>query len=132
VTGWLENDGDLVTQEVAAARAGFDGPKRAREFRIGDWRGIVLSGEGAEGRVAEACREADLVVTSAEAALVPEGCHVIDAADLATTGALAIRVEGDALILQPTHDAQRMWSPTPVMAPLRIERQARAAVALEG
>jgi competence protein ComEC len=130
VTGWLENDGDLVTQEAAAARAGFDGPKGARTFRIGDWRGVVLSGKGAEGRVAAACGQADIVVTSAEAAVAPEGCHVIDAARLAGTGAVAIRLEGDALILQPTHAAQRLWSPDPVTPPLRIAPQEAAAVAM--
>ncbi|MGL5010559.1 MAG: ComEC/Rec2 family competence protein, partial [Paracoccaceae bacterium] len=114
VKSWLENDGDLALQELAATRAGFEGEVGARSFLIGPWRGIVLSGKGAAERVAVACAAYDLVVLGAEAVERPGGCHLIDQADLAMTGPIAVRHGPDGLQLLPTKTATRLWSPGPV------------------
>ncbi len=128
VKSWLENDGDLVGQDIAAARAGFDGPRAARVFRLGEWRGIMLSGRGAAAQLASACAAHDLVVLRADAIDVPEGCNVVDAALLASTGPLGVWVTGDALRLHPTQVAQRRWSPQAV-SPVVIMRRPDRAIA---
>ena len=117
VKSWLENDGDLALQEDAAARAGFDGATGAREFSLGPWRGIVLTGRGAVDRVARACATHDLVVLGAEAENAPDTCLLIDQTTLSDTGPIAITAMADGLHLTPTHTAQRAWSPNPAQAP---------------
>ncbi len=127
VKSWLENDGDLAVQADAAARQGFDGPKGARAFQVGDWPGVVLSGRGAAARLNDACKAADLVVLGADAVAVPEGCVVIDTLRLAETGPLALWLETDeTLRLEPTHRAQRLWSPDAVPQVVTITRQVSA------
>ncbi|MDX5349721.1 MAG: ComEC family competence protein, partial [Paracoccaceae bacterium] len=59
---WLENDGDLAAQNLAAARPGFDGAKGERWFRLDGLRMVALSGKGAEQKLAGACTTADLVI----------------------------------------------------------------------
>jgi competence protein ComEC len=109
-TTWLENDGDLADQEMAAERGGFAGPKGARTFTIGDWRGVLLTGKGAAAGLDAACAGADIVVVSVKA-VGPEGCWVIDLALLEVAGPMAIWVEGADLRLEPTQVQSRLWSP---------------------
>ncbi|MCF1710947.1 ComEC/Rec2 family competence protein [Tabrizicola sp. J26] len=108
---WLENDGDLADQEEAARREGFTGPPARRRFRLGQWRGIVLKGKGALSTLGPACRENDLVILAADLADLPEGCTVIDRAELALSGAIAGWLEPDgALRLVPANRATRAWT----------------------
>ena len=109
---WLQDDGDLVVQAEAYARAGFLGPKGARAFEVDGWRGVALSGKAAVGAVLAACARADLVVMPSAVAPVvpkPKDCVVIDRTMLDRTGALALSVRDGRLILQPTRAAQRIW-----------------------
>ena len=109
---WLENDGDLALQEQAAARAGFDGPKGARSFRMMGWSGVVLTGKGAAEKVVGACGGTDLVIVADWIEDAPRGCVVLDQSRLAETGALAVWPDGDkGLRLEPTHSVRRLWSP---------------------
>jgi competence protein ComEC len=110
-SSWLQDDGDLTEQAQALARPGFDGPKGARVFMLGDWRGIALAGKAAGDHVAQACAEADLVVMPAAVDPVdpPEGCVLIGRDMLDQTGALALSVDGGVLHLQPTRDVARIW-----------------------
>jgi competence protein ComEC len=111
VKSWLENDGDLAGQEAAAERAGFWGEKNGRSFVLGDWRGVILKGKGAEKLLVQACAVADLVVLSGETDAPPDGCHVIDRLLLRQTGPLALSLQGDgALRVEPTNLARRLWS----------------------
>ena len=117
VKSWLENDGDLALQDAAALRAGFAGDVGMRNFTIGDWRGVVLTGRGAVDKVAAACASHDLVVLGAEALdAAPAGCLLLDQAKLKATGPIAIRATPDALILTPTNTARRAWHLQPVAA----------------
>jgi len=109
-SSWLENDGDLASQEGAAARAGFAGPRGERRFAIGPVRAVQLKGKGAPARLAAACATADLVILAAEAPAPPRGCTVIDTALLAETGTLAIWPEGASLRFVPTDAARRIWT----------------------
>lgn len=108
---WLQNDGDLTEQAQAAERPGFDGPKGERWFDLAGLRAVALSGKGAEAKLVEVCAGADLVVLAAEAASTPGDCAVIDQAVLSATGPLAIWPDGDALTIEPTRGARRLWSP---------------------
>lgn len=115
-SSWLENDGDLAAQDRAAARPGFDGPKEARAFVLGDWSGVVLRGKAAKARLAEACGTSDIVIIAARVDAPPPGCTVIDARVLALTGPLALWPRPDgSLQAQPTITQRRLWqrAPTP-------------------
>jgi competence protein ComEC len=105
---WLENDGDLADQDMAAGRPGFAGPRRARRFVIGDWRWVVLTGKGAAARVTAACAVADIVVVSVEVADV-DGCRVMDLAALQASGPVAVWLDGADLRLEPTLTQSRLW-----------------------
>jgi competence protein ComEC len=108
---WLENDGDSATQDQAATREGFSGPKGNRRVRIGETRIAHLTGKGALAHLAGACAEGALVVTGAPVPDPPPGCRVIDATRLAQTGPVALWPDGaGGLTLRPTKTAQRVWS----------------------
>ena len=110
---WIENDGDLATQDVAALRPGMEGAAGMRRFVVGDWRGVHLKGRGAAARLAEACATADLVVLAGEgaAAPAPRGCLVIDEGVLRETGAVALWPVADGgLMLVPTEVQARTWT----------------------
>jgi len=108
---WLENDGDRATQDEAATREGFSGPKGNRRVMLGETRIAHLTGKGALAHLAGACAEGALVVTGATVPDPPPGCRVIDAARLAQTGPVALWPDGaGGLTLRPTKAAQRVWS----------------------
>ncbi|MCB6176534.1 ComEC family competence protein [Rhodobacter sp. Har01] len=112
---WLENDGDLVAQDQAATRPGFDGPKEARSFTFAGLRGVALSGKKGLARLAEACAGADLVVLSAKAEAVPQGCRLIDQNVLEQTGPLALTLGADgAVTLRASRAGGRVWSGEPL------------------
>ena len=118
---WLADDGDLALPADAALRPGFTGPKAARSFVIGDFRGEVLSGKTALAALPAACDRADIVVVPAALGPAPPqkpGCFVIDRTVLDQTGAMELRVQGQALLLVPVRSAQRIWlGGKPVAAP---------------
>ncbi|HGG05173.1 MAG TPA: ComEC/Rec2 family competence protein [Aliiroseovarius sp.] len=98
-SSWLENDGDAVSQDIAFARAGFSGPRGAQTFNLGALKLAHLSGRGAAGRVAEACRAADMVILSGElevgAGDNTAGCLILDRGFLAGTGAVALYLDSE-------------------------------------
>lgn len=106
---WLENDGDLVSQPIAAKREGFTGPASERGFYLGEWSGVHLRGKGAEEKLPAACAANDLVITAAQIATPPEGCIVIDLGQLRRSGGIALSPDGDRLRLQPARDTTRIW-----------------------
>ncbi|HRK42438.1 MAG TPA: ComEC/Rec2 family competence protein [Gemmobacter sp.] len=108
-SSWLENDGDLSDQAIAATRAGFTGPKAERSFRLGPWRGIHLKGKGAEPALAQACAAYDLVVIAAQPKQKPDGCHILDQDSLRRSGGVALWLKGDALHLVPSRQGLRLW-----------------------
>ena len=94
---WLENDGDPVPQDEAAARPGFAGDKGLKLVELGNLHVAQLSGRGAADRLAEACGRADLVILTVAAEAPVPGCRYYDAAAFEATGALAIWPEGARL-----------------------------------
>ena len=55
---WLENDGDLAGQRLAAERAGFTGLKGERWFDLAGLTAVSLSGKEAAGKLDAACAKA--------------------------------------------------------------------------
>ena len=126
---WLENDGDLISQEDAALRPGFTGQKGARSFTINGWRAVLLTGKGAADALKGACSTHDLVIAAQDgdtagamprngtghraADLVgrgPGGCLLIDQVTLRRAGALSIEAgKGGALDLMPAQRGNRLW-----------------------
>lgn len=115
---WLENDGDLVSQEDAAARSGFSGDAGARSFELGGLTWLALSGKGASDRLATACAEADVVVVPLRVEAVDQArCTIIDQTRLAQTGALAVRIGPDGrLTVHATRERPRLWVGKPMPA----------------
>ncbi len=109
-SSWLQDDGDLIDQEGAAARPGFAGPPGERRFRLGALSAVQLKGKGAADRLAAACASADVVILAARAPQTPPGCTVIDADMLRGTGTLAIWPTADGLRLVATDAARRFWT----------------------
>lgn len=108
---WLQNDGDLVEQALAAERPGFEGPKGERWFDLAGLRAVALSGKGAEAKLAEVCGSAGLVILAAEAVAAPGDCPLVDQAILSETGPLAIWQLESGLKIEKTKGAHRLWSP---------------------
>ena len=114
-SSWLENDGDPVAQDVAAARGGFGGGFTGGggwlEFAVGEVKGIHLSGRGAADRIGAACAEADLVILAVKAAGEAD-CTVLDADALSATGAVALFATPDAMRMVTVRDrvGRRPWN----------------------
>lgn len=109
---WLENDGDMADQAMAAARRGFEGPPELRQFGIAGWQIAQIKGKRAEVQLVEACKIADIVVVGAEVlSKAPVGCQIIDEDLLRSTGALALwpKADGGLRVMQAvTQD--RLWT----------------------
>ncbi|MFB2593605.1 ComEC/Rec2 family competence protein [Paracoccus sp. p4-l81] len=112
---WLAEDGDIATPDEAAARPAFDGPRHAREARIGGWRVLHLTGKKAVNLVDAACTDRVLIVTDQP---TDDGrdrrCLLIGQKALRTSGALALDPDGQGgWTIQPANSAARLWSPAP-------------------
>lgn len=126
---WLENDGDLAEQDVAAARAGFAGPKGQRSFVVAGVRGLHLKGKAALGQLSQACSDVDFVVIAAKIDSPPPGCQLIDETFLRKTGALAVIAGPMGLQLTPAFNAKRLWTPPSTsLSPLPILSARKLAV----
>jgi competence protein ComEC len=110
---WLENDGDLASQELAAERDGFTGPRGERWFQIGPVTGVALTGKGALDKLTLACDSGGLVIIAEVVEAAPEGCRLIDLGTLRATGPLAVWPEGEGLRIETTKGAARIWSGQP-------------------
>ncbi len=124
---WMEKDGDLATQELAAARVGFVGPDGARRFEISGLRWAILSGKGASEAVAQTCSDTDIVILAAAVAppTVPIGpCLLIDRELLSQTGAIAFWPQEEGRVrMVPVRSYTRMWTGSkPIHLETTVER----------
>ncbi len=110
VSAWLENDGDLASQEEAAARPGLATADRVTRATVGRATVVLVRGERALAAL-PGCGGAALLVTDAERA-GPRPCLVLDAAALRGLGAVAVRPDGDGLRLVGAEAAagERRWT----------------------
>lgn len=88
---WTDNDGEVVAQETAAARPGWQGEGRLLRAEAA---GLTLLWAGGARALAtvEGCGGADVLITTVAAGLRP--CLVLDAARLSVTGAVTIDAGG--------------------------------------
>ena len=124
---WLQNDGDLATQQEAALRPGFDGPKGARAFTIGGVSGVVLTGKAGLAAAPAACAAGGIVVLAGLAEGVSGPCALIDEGLLRKTGAIGVWVAKDGLRLVPARSAARRWQPPPADPALLADLERRAS-----
>lgn len=112
---WLENDGDMVAQDRAAAR--WD------KADLPGIRLVHLSGKRAiAGFVG--CAPGDIVVMNGQAeGALPTGCLILDPKRLRSTGAIAIVGQGDTARLISARDVtgDRMWSGWARHAPVPLD-----------
>lgn len=120
---WLQNDGDGAAPKAAAARAGFRGPKAAREFRLGEATGRVLTGKAAPEAAAAGCNGAALVIAQAWVKPRPADCLMIDRGLLSRSGALAFWPEGAGWRLEPARRTGRIWAPGKPLAEAELHWQ---------
>ncbi len=106
---WIENDGDLLTQEQAAALGGFTGPDRLRHARVGPLSVLHVSGTRALAQIS-ACDGADILVSSTEIT-DDRGCLVFDPIVMRPTGAVAIWMgqEGPYIETSAQISGRRLW-----------------------
>jgi len=107
---WLQNDGDLADQTLAAARPGFTGPKGERWFTLAGLQAVALSGKSAGEKLGAACASGALVILADKVEDAPEGCKLIDQTMLAATGPIAIWIDKAGITLEPTASDARLWS----------------------
>lgn len=110
VEGWLENDGDVATQEDAATRPGLSLGERQARADVGEATVLLVRGKTALGAL-EGCGGAQVLVTDQEDA-GERPCLVLDAAVLAATGAVAGWLADDGLRLVGAQAAagNRPWT----------------------
>lgn len=115
---WLEDDGDLATQKIAATRDGFTGPPEARAFDLQGWRGVMLSGKTASENLGPACASHDIVILPAAAEPVtprPSSCLILDREVLDRSGAISLAVHDGKLHITAARKSSRLWvGPKPV------------------
>ena len=129
---WLEKDGDIASQDEAAARPLWQGPVKQRLARINGVELLHLTGKGSAVIATGQCRAGRIIVTDQPVAQdIPgaggagagqdrEGpvaagqpdCLLLDALALRETGAIAIRRAGSGAGPIRTRDltGDRPWS----------------------
>ena len=113
---WLEDDGDAATQEEAAARPGFSGPKGERRMTVAGRSVIHLTGKTAAERMPPLCRDGALIVLAADWPAGPPGdCDVLDRTRLRATGAVAFfpLPEGWIRVTAREVAGTRLWNARP-------------------
>ena len=93
---WLENDGQPVVQEIAAARAGFVRQGRVVSTMLGDWRITQVSGKTAAAEIV-GCAGADVIIFNT--VIEDERpCIVYDVTVLRQSGSLAFDLRPDGAL----------------------------------
>lgn len=109
--GWLENDGDLVSQQMAYSRSGMTGSKGERLFEISGVKGAALRGKKSLDRIADLCPQVDFIVISIKVEKPPDNCLVLDSATLEKSGALALYPQKQGILrVVKVEGAKRAWS----------------------
>jgi len=118
---WLENDGNPVAQDIAAARGGYDVSGREARVVLGAWKILQVSGKTALSALA-GCGGADVLIATVEDQ-IDRPCQVFDIIALRNTGSLALEVleNGDLKITTASDVAgNRPWNAGKDLAPTGI------------
>jgi competence protein ComEC len=110
VEAWLENDGDMASQEEAGARPGFEGTERDIRADVAGTVIRLVRGTRALDAL-DGCGGAAILVTDVEQAGA-RPCFVLDADLLARTGAVAGWAHDGRLFLSGAEDiaGDRLWT----------------------
>ena len=111
---WLENDGAPVTQEVAAAKAGFVRAGRRVTLELPNGARVVLvTGKRALAELGGGCAGADVLIANTEDPRATRPCDRYDAVRLRQTGALAISPlkGGLDVVTARARAGWRLWHP---------------------
>jgi len=108
---WLENDGDLASQEAAFDRPGLTGASGQQTARLGGVAITLVTGRNWAERIPAACA-AGWVVVPHYVDDVPQGCRLFDRGTLTTTGALAVYpgAQGPRIVAARSITANRPWT----------------------
>jgi len=108
VANWLENDGDLAGQVVAAGRPGFMEAVSGRVFAFAGRTGILVA--KGDPVPAGACQRHALVVVQGEAEQAGP-CLMVEIGLLEQSGTIAIVETATGLRVEPTQARNRIWAP---------------------
>lgn len=118
---WLENDGNPVLQEVAAAREGATQIDRKTRVSLGDWQVLQVSGKTALATL-QGCDGADVLITTIEDAQA-RPCQVFDMIALRETGSLSLDLDDNGNLQITTASdvsGDRPWSNAKPHAPTSV------------
>ena len=104
---WLRDDGDGVSQEVSAARGGFNVVGRTYRTEVAGWDVLLVRGKTALDQL-EGCDGADIVVTN-QRDQVDRPCEVFDLQRLQHSGSVAIMPDGQ-LKTDRQVTGERLWN----------------------
>ncbi|WEF24253.1 ComEC/Rec2 family competence protein [Paracoccus sp. S3-43] len=108
VETWLQEDGEIVTQEESAARPAWEGDRRDRMAALPQgWQIWHFTGKGAETRAPAACQPRRIVVVAARVKGGDWPCLMLDQSRLRETGAMAIGFDDDGPVLRGVNAARR-------------------------
>lgn len=91
VKNWLDEDGDVASQEQAAARPAWQGDRRDRQADLPNgWKVAHFTGKGSAQRALPACQPGRIVIVSERVDLRKPPCLLFDESRLRRSGAVAI------------------------------------------
>ncbi|WP_380052675.1 ComEC/Rec2 family competence protein [Falsihalocynthiibacter sp. SS001] len=107
---WLENDGDMATQEDAFARGGFEVSKGLTRVVHQDTSIIIVSGKTILSHLPEYCETADILIVTVEHE-PPRGCSTIDMRALRQSGSMAVTPtnKGPVITTAREREGERIW-----------------------
>ena len=108
VDTWLQEDGEIASQEDSAARPAWQGDKRDRMAALpGGWEIWHFTGKGAEARAPGACQPQRIVVVAAKVQKADWPCLMLDQGRLRQTGAIAVEFDDNGPVLRGVNEMRR-------------------------
>jgi competence protein ComEC len=107
---WLQNDGDAVPQEVAAARPGVTQSRARSDLDVNGWRIVQVRGKAAAEAARAACTPGVVVVSPERLPGDLGPCTVLDGALFRRAGSVALSRDRDSLRMTAAEGARRPWT----------------------
>ncbi len=128
---WLKKDGDVATQEIAAARGSFVRTRNRIETDVPGIGRVVYVGRSDAAEADAECAAAAILIAPNWSAAPAGPCIFLDAARLARDGAISVQAGQGGLVLNGALSANRSrpWTRGPAPQPPR--EQGDASIALK-
>lgn len=109
---WLEKDGDRADRAEAAERAGWTGPVKARQARLGGLEILHLTGKGSAEAASRLCGPEMVIVSNQEIGPLSGDCLLLDRRHLRQSGAMSVTLRDGAWHWRSTATVtgNRPWS----------------------